>query len=174
MGSPIAGIHNLRPEQELEKHTEHPRDHDQFPSARTHPQEHRLLLSLDSPQHVIREHDKTHQRRDLITVPTMAFADCGCFFCRPVISEVKPATEMASLKPVIEQLSRYLAESDAAAVEYLESVAPQLRNYFGEGQFESLAASIENYSFPEALDQLVAANESSKERLRRTSEHELR
>jgi hypothetical protein len=132
--------------------------------ARTHPQEHTLLLSLDSPQHVIREHDKTHQRRDLITVPTMAFADCGCFFCRPVISEVKPATEMASLKPVNEQLSRYLAESDAAAVEYLESVAPQLRRIFEEGQFERFAGLVEGYSFSEALDQLVATSEREQPR----------
>lgn len=33
VGSPSTGIHNLRPEQNLHKHTEHPRDHDQFPSA---------------------------------------------------------------------------------------------------------------------------------------------
>jgi hypothetical protein len=33
VGSPIAGIHNLRPEQELHKHAEHPGDYDQFPSA---------------------------------------------------------------------------------------------------------------------------------------------
>ena len=82
--------------------------------------------------------------------------------------------EWPQLDSVIEQLSRYLAESDSRAVEYFESVAPQLRSYFAEGKFESLAALIENYSFPEALDQLVAANESSKERLRRTSGHELR
>jgi hypothetical protein len=36
VGSPIAGIHNLRPEQELHKHAEHPEDYDQFPSALTH------------------------------------------------------------------------------------------------------------------------------------------
>src|SRR5260370_41352836 len=33
VGSPSTGIHNLRPEQALHKHTEHPRDHDQLPSA---------------------------------------------------------------------------------------------------------------------------------------------
>ena len=103
MGSPIAGIHNLRPEQELEKHTEHPRDHDQFPSARTHPQEHRLRLSLDSPQHVIREHNKTHQRRDLVNVPTMAFADGGCFFCRAVIREVKSDQSDRYVQDVVAQ-----------------------------------------------------------------------
>ena len=55
MGSPIAGIHNLRPEQELEKRAEHPRDHDQFPSARTHcgPQKFhpsRRALRLPTPE----------------------------------------------------------------------------------------------------------------------------
>jgi len=81
--------------------------------------------------------------------------------------------EGPQLDSVIEQLSRYLAESDSRALEYFESEAPQLRSYFTEGKFEILAALIESYSFPEALDQLVAANESSKERLRRTSGHEL-
>jgi hypothetical protein len=33
VSSSSTGIHNLRPEQELHKHTEHPRDHDQLPSA---------------------------------------------------------------------------------------------------------------------------------------------
>jgi hypothetical protein len=33
VGSPSTGIHNLSPEQELHKHTEHPRDHDHLPSA---------------------------------------------------------------------------------------------------------------------------------------------
>lgn len=33
VSSSSTGIHNLRPEQELRKHTEHPRDHDQLPSA---------------------------------------------------------------------------------------------------------------------------------------------
>ena len=33
VGSPSTGIDNLRPEQELNKHSEHPRDHDQLPSA---------------------------------------------------------------------------------------------------------------------------------------------
>ena len=33
VASPSTGIHNLSPEQKLHKHTEHPRDHDQLPSA---------------------------------------------------------------------------------------------------------------------------------------------
>ena len=87
MGSPIAGIHNLRPEQELHKHAEHPGDHDQFPSARTHPQEHSVLLSRDSPQHVIRAHDKAHQRRDLVAVAAMPWADRDLLAGCAVISE---------------------------------------------------------------------------------------
>ena len=78
--------------------------------------------------------------------------------------EPRQATEMASLKPVIEQLSRYLAESDAAAVEYLESVAPQLRRLFEEGKFESFVGLVEGYSFSEALDQLVATSEREQPR----------
>ena len=100
VGSPSTGIHNLRPEQELHKHTEHPRDHDQFPSARTHPQEQGLLLSLDAPQHVIREHDKACQRRDLVAVPTLPRADCDGFCCA-VISETKPDKSDGDVQEVV-------------------------------------------------------------------------
>src|SRR5262249_57421335 len=41
-------------------------------------------------QQVIREHDKAHQRRDLVTVPDMSLADYECFFCCAVISEREP------------------------------------------------------------------------------------
>jgi hypothetical protein len=42
------------------------------------------------------------------------------------------APEMPQLNSVIEQLCRYLAEPDAAQVDYLESVVPQLRSLFEE------------------------------------------
>src|SRR5215470_16577013 len=73
-GSAITGIHNLRPKQKLHNHTEQAKHDDRFPSARTHPQEHGLLLSFHVPQHVVREYDKAHQRRDLVTIPAMFMA----------------------------------------------------------------------------------------------------
>src|SRR5262249_27440306 len=75
MDSAIATTYNLRPEQKLQNHTEYPKHNDQFPSARTHPEPYRLPGSLDSAQHVIRENDKAHQRREMVTVPTMPLAD---------------------------------------------------------------------------------------------------
>jgi CheY-like chemotaxis protein len=72
--------------------------------------------------------------------------------------------DVTQLNSVIEKLSRYLAESDGAAVGYLESAAPQLRRLFEEGKFESFAALVENYSFSEALDQLMAVSEKYKGR----------
>ena len=103
MGSPIAGIHNLRPERELQKHTEYPRDHDQFPSARTHPEPYRLPGSLDSPQHVIRENDKAHQRRELVTIPTMPLADRDFFFRCAVIGEREPDESHGYVQDVVAQ-----------------------------------------------------------------------
>src|SRR5262249_16412662 len=47
---------------------EYPKHDDQFPPARTHPEPYRLPGSLDSPQHVIRENNKAHQRRQLVTI----------------------------------------------------------------------------------------------------------
>ena len=67
---------------------------------------------------------------------------------------------------MIEQLSRYLAESDGAAVEYLESVAPRLRRLFEEVEFERFAALVESYSFAEALDHLRTASDIHIERAR--------
>src|SRR5260370_26925702 len=102
VGSPSTGTHNLRPEQELHKHSEHPRDHDQLPSARSQPQ-HILPWCLDSPQYVIREHDKAHQRRDLVTVPTIPWTDRDCFFCCTIISERKPDKSNNDVQDVVAQ-----------------------------------------------------------------------
>jgi signal transduction histidine kinase/DNA-binding response OmpR family regulator/streptogramin lyase/HPt (histidine-containing phosphotransfer) domain-containing protein len=66
-------------------------------------------------------------------------------------------TDTAQLNLVIERMSGYLAESDATAVDYLESVAPQLRSIFEEGKYDSFAALVDSYSFSEALGQLTAA-----------------
>src|SRR5215470_9826167 len=90
MDSAIAPTYNLRPEQKLQNHTEYPKHEDQFPSARTHPEPYRRPGSLDSPQHVIRENDKAHQRRQLVTVPTMPLTDRDFSFRYAVISEREP------------------------------------------------------------------------------------
>jgi hypothetical protein len=41
-------------------------------------------------------------------------------------------------------LSRYLAESDAAAIDYFEAAAPHLRILFGS-EFDHFASLVENF-----------------------------
>src|SRR5262249_15973482 len=103
MDSAIATTYNLRPEQKLQNHTEYPKHNDQFPSARTHPEPYRLPGSLDSPQHVIRENAKAHQRRELVTVPTMPLEDRDFFFSCAVISERKPDESHDDVQDVVAQ-----------------------------------------------------------------------
>ena len=59
----------------------------------------------------------------------------------------------------LEQLSRYLAESDAAAIDYFESAAPHLRTLFSAPEFEHFASLIENFAFSEAYEELMAVGE---------------
>src|SRR5215467_3996136 len=49
------------------------------------------------------EHDKAHQRRDLVTVPAMSLADCDCFFGCAVISERKPDKSDGDIQDVVAQ-----------------------------------------------------------------------
>ena len=63
------------------------------------------------------------------------------------------------MKEAVEQLSRYLAESDAAAIDYFESAAPHLRILFGAHEFDHFASLVENYAFSEAYEELMAAGE---------------
>jgi hypothetical protein len=72
--------------------------------------------------------------------------------------EPAPAADPGQVKVAVEQLSRYLAESDAAAIDYFESAAPHLRTLFSAPEFEHLASLIENYAFSEAYEQLMAAS----------------
>jgi hypothetical protein len=60
-------------------------------------------VSLHAPQHVIREYDKAHQRRDLVTVPAMPLADCDFFFCCAVITERKPDKSDGDIQDVVTQ-----------------------------------------------------------------------
>ena len=71
--------------------------------------------------------------------------------------ETTPADDPGQVKVAVEQLSRYLAESDAAAIDYFESAAPQLRTLFSAPEFEHFAGLIENFAFSEAYEQLMAA-----------------
>ena len=103
MDSAIAPTYNLRPEQKLQNQTEYPKHEDQFPSARTHPEPYRRPGSLDSPQHVIRENDKAHQRRQLVTVPTMPLTDRDFFFRYAAISEREPDESHDYVQDVVPQ-----------------------------------------------------------------------
>jgi two-component system sensor histidine kinase/response regulator len=73
--------------------------------------------------------------------------------------EPAQAGDPGRVKLAVEQLSRYLAESDAAAIDYFESVAPHLRILFSAQEFEHFASLVENYAFSEAYEELVAVEE---------------
>jgi two-component system sensor histidine kinase/response regulator len=66
------------------------------------------------------------------------------------------AGDPAQVKQAVEQLSRYLADSNAAAVDYLETAAPHLRMFFDEHKFEHFSALVQSYAFSEAYEELMA------------------
>ena len=76
-------------------------------------------------------------------------------------TEVEPAQsgDPEQMKAAVEQLSRYLAESDAAAIDCFESAAPQLRILFSQQEFERFASLVENFEFSEAYEELIAAGD---------------
>jgi len=65
----------------------------------------------------------------------------------------------AQVKTAVEQLSRYLADSDAAAIDYFETVAPYLQILFNASKFEHFASLVQSYAFSEAYEELMAAGE---------------
>ena len=73
--------------------------------------------------------------------------------------EPAQAGDPGQVKEAVEQLSRYLAESDGAAIACFEAAAPHLRILFGPHEFEHFASLVENYAFSEAYDELMAAGE---------------
>jgi CheY-like chemotaxis protein len=72
------------------------------------------------------------------------------------------AGDPAQVKTAVEQLSRYLADSNAAAIDYFETAAPHLRIFFGAQRFEHFASLVQSYAFSEAYEELVATG-SEKE-----------
>jgi two-component system sensor histidine kinase/response regulator len=73
--------------------------------------------------------------------------------------EPAPAGDPEQMKAAVDQLARYLAESDAAAIDYFESAAPHLKILFDVPEFDHFASLVENYAFSEAYEQLMAAGE---------------
>jgi two-component system sensor histidine kinase/response regulator len=69
-----------------------------------------------------------------------------------------PAGDHAQVKAAVEQLSRYLADSNAAAIDYFETAAPHLRIFFGADKFEHFAGLVHSYSFSEAYQELMEAD----------------
>jgi len=69
------------------------------------------------------------------------------------------AGDSGQVKAAAEQLSRYLVQSNAAAIDYFAEVAPHLRILFDAHEFERFASLIENYAFTEAYEALTAACE---------------
>lgn len=74
--------------------------------------------------------------------------------------EQTPAGDPEQVKKTVEQLSRYLADSDATAIEYFETATPHLRILFGEQRFEHFAGLVHSYAFPEAYEELMAAGKA--------------
>ena len=67
------------------------------------------------------------------------------------------AGDPAQVKQAVEQLSRYLADSNAAAIDYFETAGPHLRILFGTHEFEHFANLVANYAFSEAYEELMVA-----------------
>jgi two-component system, sensor histidine kinase and response regulator len=72
--------------------------------------------------------------------------------------EPSQAGDSAQVKAAVEQLSRYLADSNAAAIDYFETAAPHLQILFGS-EFEHFASLVENYAFSDAYEALMAAGQ---------------
>ena len=72
--------------------------------------------------------------------------------------EPAQAGDLEQVNEAVEQLARYLAESDGAAITCFEAAAPHLRILFGH-EFERFASLVENFAFSEAYDELMAARE---------------
>ena len=69
------------------------------------------------------------------------------------------AGDPGQLKAAVEQLSRYLADSDADAIDYFEASVPHLPILFGTHAFEHFASLVENYEFSEAHEELITIAE---------------
>ena len=76
--------------------------------------------------------------------------------------EPAQAGDPEQVKGTIEQLSRYLAASNAEAIDYFETAAPHLRILFGPQKFEHFASLVENCAFSEAYEELMAAGERNE------------
>jgi PAS domain S-box-containing protein len=73
--------------------------------------------------------------------------------------KIAPAGDPAQVKEAVEQLARYLADSNASAIDYFETAAPHLRIFFGADKFEHFAGLVQSYAFSEAYEELMAAGE---------------
>jgi two-component system sensor histidine kinase/response regulator len=73
--------------------------------------------------------------------------------------EPAQAGNAAQVKQAVEQLSRYLADSNAGAIDYFETAAPHLRMLFDAHDFKRFASLVETYEFSEAYEELMAAGE---------------
>ena len=73
--------------------------------------------------------------------------------------DTAPAGDPKQMKVAVDQLSRYLAEADGAAIDYFESAGPHLRPLFSAQEFQRFATLIEHYAFSEAYEQLREAVE---------------
>ena len=67
-----------------------------------------------------------------------------------------PAADAGQVKIAVEHLSRYLAKTDAAAIDYFDSRGVTCER-FSAHRSQRFASSIETYVFSEAYEQLTAA-----------------
>ena len=91
------------PEQKLADHAEDIRRGYQRPPARSQPQPRGVRRSLDSPEQVIGENEKTKQSRHLIRVRSIAFADRDFLVCFAVVREREPNEPHDNVHSVVAQ-----------------------------------------------------------------------
>jgi hypothetical protein len=75
----------------------------------------------------------------------------------PAISSNELTIDAAQMHAAIAQMRTYLAEFDAAAVDYLDAQSALFRTLFPPAAFAEFQHSLETYAFAEAMDLLDAA-----------------
>jgi two-component system, sensor histidine kinase and response regulator len=68
-----------------------------------------------------------------------------------------PVVDSEQLKAAVQQMSKFLADSDVAAVDYLESAEPLFSTLFSAEDYARFRQSITSYDFNTALDSLNRA-----------------
>ena len=99
-GSARSRPYNPTPDQKLAHHPEDTRHDEQLPSARTQPEPHRLLRSLDPSPYGSGENEETPHRRQLVAGRAVVLADRDWFSPCAVVGEKEPNQADRSVQSV--------------------------------------------------------------------------